>query len=313
MTDSATIAAPVETGNLVEVNDLVKRFPLKNGSKVHAVEHVSLTVGHGETVAVVGESGCGKSTLAQCIIRLLEPDGGEILIDGVDIAGLSQRQLRPFRRQMQIIFQDPFAALDPRRTVGKSVAEPLSVHKVASGAEAEARVEELFETVGLEPDMARLYPHQFSGGQRQRVCIARAMALNPELVVADESVSALDVSIQAQVINLMMDLQAELGLSYLFISHDLAVVERISHRVVVMYLGQMVESGPRAAIFEDPRHSYTKRLLSAVPIADPHRRAQRPPLSGEIPSPIWPAGSGPERLELVEVNPGHFVAHEGDA
>jgi oligopeptide/dipeptide ABC transporter ATP-binding protein len=262
-------------------------------------------------LAVVGESGCGKSTLAHLIIRLLEPTGGRIVLDGVDITELRARAMREHRRKMQIIFQDPFASLDPRRSVGKAVAEPLLVHKVVKGAALDDRVEALFKRVGLEPEMTRQFPHQFSGGQRQRVCIARALTLEPELVIADESVSALDVSIQAQVINLMMELQSEMGLSYLFISHDLAVVERVSHRVAVMYLGQVVELGPRSAIFEDPQHSYTRRLLDAVPVADPRKRRDRPLITGEIPSPVWAPGTAPQRVEFNEVSPGHFVANEG--
>ena len=253
---------------LVEVRDLCKHFPVGAGATVHAVENVSLQVGRGETLAVVGESGCGKSTLAHTMIRLHEPTSGQVVLDGVDISGLGNRALREHRAKMQIIFQDPFASLDPRRPVGRAVAEPLLIHKIAKGPDADEQVADLFTRVGLEPDMMRQFPHQFSGGQRQRVCIARALATRPELVIADEAVSALDVSIQAQVINLMMELQSELGLSYLFISHDLAVVERMSHRVAVMYLGQIVEIGPRSAIFENPQHSYTQRLLDAVPIAD---------------------------------------------
>ena len=229
---------------LVEVRDLCKHFPVGAGATVHAVENVSLQVGRGETLAVVGESGCGKSTLAHTMIRLHEPTSGQVVLDGVDISGLGNRALREHRAKMQIIFQDPFASLDPRRPVGRAVAEPLLIHKIAKGPDADEQVADLFTRVGLEPDMMRQFPHQFSGGQRQRVCIARALATRPELVIADEAVSALDVSIQAQVINLMMELQSELGLSYLFISHDLAVVERMSHRVAVMYLGQIVEIGP---------------------------------------------------------------------
>ncbi|MEK9526876.1 MAG: ATP-binding cassette domain-containing protein, partial [Acidimicrobiaceae bacterium] len=261
--------------------------------------------------AVVGESGCGKSTLAHTMIRLHEPTSGQVVLDGVDISGLGNRALREHRAKMQIIFQDPFASLDPRRPVGRAVAEPLLIHKIAKGPNADEQVADLFTRVGLEPDMMRQFPHQFSGGQRQRVCIARALATRPELVIADEAVSALDVSIQAQVINLMMELQSELGLSYLFISHDLAVVERMSHRVAVMYLGQIVEIGPRSAIFENPQHSYTQRLLDAVPIADPRARRDRPLLTDEIPSPVWAAGTSPERVELREVAPGHLVAAEG--
>ncbi|NDH76185.1 MAG: ABC transporter ATP-binding protein, partial [Actinobacteria bacterium] len=215
------------------------------------------------------------------MIRLHEPTSGQVVLDGVDISGLGNRALREHRAKMQIIFQDPFASLDPRRPVGRAVAEPLLIHKIAKGPDADEQVADLFTRVGLEPDMMRQFPHQFSGGQRQRVCIARALATRPELVIADEAVSALDVSIQAQVINLMMELQSELGLSYLFISHDLAVVERMSHRVAVMYLGQIVEIGPRSAIFENPQHSYTQRLLDAVPIADPRARRDRPLLTDE--------------------------------
>ncbi len=296
---------------LVEVRDLCKHFPVGAGATVHAVENVSLQVGRGETLAVVGESGCGKSTLAHTMIRLHDPTSGQVVLDGVDISGLGNRALREHRAKMQIIFQDPFASLDPRRPVGRAVAEPLLIHKIAKGSDADEQVADLFTRVGLEPDMMRQFPHQFSGGQRQRVCIARALATRPELVIADEAVSALDVSIQAQVINLMMELQSELGLSYLFISHDLAVVERMSHRVAVMYLGQIVEIGPRSAIFENPQHSYTQRLLDAVPIADPRARRDRPLLTDEIPSPVWAAGTSPERVELREVAPGHLVAAEG--
>ena len=294
----------------LEVQDITKRFPLPNKRNVHAVESVSLSIYPGETVAVVGESGCGKSTLANVILRLHEPTSGQILLDGDEITTLSSKQLRPHRRKMQMIFQDPFASLDPRRRVGESVALPLHVHKVSKGKELQDRVEALFHQVGLESNQMNLFPHQFSGGQRQRICIARALALNPKLLVADEAVSALDVSIQAQVINLMMDLQQKLGLSFLFISHDMAVVERISHRVAVMYLGQIVELGPRQAIFNNPLHSYTQKLLSAVPIADPTQRQERPMLTGEIPSPIRDAGDNPTLVALNEVEPGHFVAEE---
>ena len=257
---------------LVRVDRVSKHFAADRGARVHAVVEASLDVHAGETVAVVGESGCGKSTLANLVMRLLEPDDGRVLVKGVDIAHLKRKAMREHRQTMQIIFQDPFASLDPRVRVGKSVAEPLAVHGICKGEEAEERVGRLFELVGLQRIMMKNYPHQFSGGQRQRVCIARALALNPELVIADEAVSALDVSVQAQVMNLMLELQQELGLSYLFISHDLAVVERIAHRVAVMYLGQVVELGSREQVFRDPRHSYTKRLLSAVPIAAPRQR-----------------------------------------
>ena len=298
------------SGPLVEVRDLSKTFPVGGGSNVHAVEHVDLSIDAGETLAVVGESGCGKSTLAHLVIRLLEPTSGSVHLDGVDITALGNRAMRAHRQKLQIIFQDPFASLDPRRSVGDAVAEPLTIQRKASGSEIDDRVAQLFKRVGLEPSMMRQFPHQFSGGQRQRICIARALALEPQLVIADEAVSALDVSIQAQVVNLMMELQDEMGLSYLFISHDLAVVERVSHRVAVMYLGQIVEIGPRSAIFENPQHSYTKRLLDAVPIADPRARRERPLITGEIPSPVWGPGTAPQRVELVEISPGHLAARE---
>ena len=243
-------------------------------------------------------------------INLIKPTSGEVIFDGVNILKLDNPSLKALRPKMQIIFQDPFASLDPRVRVGASVAEPLMVHKVATKEEATDRVRHLFELVGLERSMLDNYRHQFSGGQRQRVCIARALALKPELVIADEAVSALDVSVQAQVMNLMLELQQEMGLSYLFISHDLAVVERIAHRVAVMYLGQIVVLGSREQVFRDPRHSYTKRLLGAVPIADPRQRTERPLLTGEIPSPVWPAGEGPELVTYTEVEPGHQVADE---
>ena len=297
------------TPPLIQCIDLYKRFPVGEGAMVHAVVGVNLGLQRGETLAVVGESGCGKSTLANTIIRLERPSEGQVVLDGTDISQLGPRGMRPHRRKMQIIFQDPFASLDPRRQVGRAVAEPLRIHGEA-GTDVDEVVADLFDKVDLPRSVMRNYPHQFSGGQRQRVCIARALALKPELVIADEAVSALDVSIQAQVINLMMDLQEELGLSYLFISHDLAVVERVAHRVAVMYLGHIVELGPRRAVFSNPRHSYTQKLLDAVPIADPTMRKDRPRLEGEIPSPIWPPGQSPELVNLLEVEPGHFVAEE---
>ncbi len=296
---------------LLEVRDLTKRFPLRDKKyNVHALESVSLAVVPGETLSIVGESGCGKSTLVNVAMKLHEPTSGTILLEGDNITTLSRKEMRPYRRKMQMIFQDPFASLNPRWRVGDSVAQPLKVHKVATGKELKDRVGQLFEQVGLLPEHRNQYPHQFSGGQRQRICIARALALNPKLIIADEAVSSLDVSIQAQVINLMMDLQQELGLSYLFISHDMAVVEQISHRVAVMYLGQIVELGPRQAIFNAPQHSYTKKLLSAVPIADPSQRKEHSMLTGEVPSPIRPVGYEPELVTLREVAPGHFVAEE---
>ena len=309
--DPTTTAPTLEDPTpLVRVEGVSKQFRADHGARVHAVVEASLDIHAGETVAVVGESGCGKSTLANLIIRLHEADTGRVLLKGTDITHLGPRAMREHRQTMQIIFQDPFASLDPRVRVGRSVAEPLQVNGFCKGAEAEERVGHLFELVGLQRIMMKNYPHQFSGGQRQRVCIARALTLNPELVIADEAVSALDVSVQAQVMNLMLELQQELGLSYLFISHDLAVVERIAHRVAVMYLGQIVELGSREQVFRDPRHSYTKRLLNAVPIADPRQRTERALLTGEIPSPVWPTGQGPEVITHTEVEPGHLVADE---
>jgi len=308
-------AAPAGAEPVLSVRDLVTRFDLRGGilgrvqRRVHAVEKVSFDLYPGETLSLVGESGCGKSTTGRSLLRLVDTQGGQILFGGRDIAKLSASELRAVRRDIQFVFQDPFASLDPRVTVGFSIMEPLLVHGVASGKQAERRVAELLERVGLPPEMADRYPHEFSGGQRQRICIARALALNPKVVIADESVSALDVSIQAQIVNLLIDLQRDLGVAYLFISHDMAVVERISHRVAVMYLGQIVEIGPRRAIFENPQHPYTKKLMAAVPIADPARRhIKRALLSDEIPSPIRKLGDEPVVEPLVEVGPGHYVA-----
>jgi len=300
---------------LLSVRKLTTRFDLKAGffgrvtRRVHAVEQVSFDLAAGETLALVGESGCGKSTTGRSLLRLVDIQGGSIEFGGRDIARLPARDVRPVRRDIQMIFQDPFASLDPRLTVGFSIAEPLYVHGVARGREAEERVRWLLQHVGLSPDHAQRYPHEFSGGQRQRIAVARALALNPKIIIADEAVSALDVSIQAQIVNLLIDLQAEFGVSYLFISHDMAVVERVSHRVAVMFLGQIVEIGPRRAVFENPQHPYTRRLMAAVPVADPaQRRRQRELSSDEIPSPIRAAGDEPVVLPLHEVGPGHFVA-----
>ncbi|WP_092134044.1 dipeptide ABC transporter ATP-binding protein [Cupriavidus sp. YR651] len=316
-TPQDTVAAGVEP--ILRVRDLVTRFDVPGGlfgrvtRRVHAVEQVSFDLYPGETLALVGESGCGKSTTGRSLLRLVDAQSGTIEFAGQNISQMHGPALQALRRNIQFIFQDPFASLDPRVPVGYSIMEPLLVHKVASGKEAEARVAWLLEKVGLTPAHAARYPHEFSGGQRQRVCIARALALNPKVVVADESVSALDVSIQAQIVNLMLDLQRELGVAFLFISHDMAVVERVSHRVAVMYLGQIVEIGPRRAIFENPQHPYTKKLMSAVPIADPARRhMKREPLSDEIPSPIRAVGDEPVVQPLVAVAGsgahGHFVA-----
>lgn len=300
---------------VLQVRDLVTRFDIRSGifnrvtRRVHAVEKVSFDLHAGETLALVGESGCGKSTTGRSLLRLVESQGGSITFNGQRIDNLKGAALSHLRRDIQFIFQDPYASLDPRLTVGYSIMEPLLVHNIAKGEAAEKRVAWLLERVGLLPEHARRYPHEFSGGQRQRICIARALALNPKVVIADESVSALDVSIQAQIVNLMLDLQREFGIAFLFISHDMAVVERISHRVAVMYLGQIVEIGPRQAVFENPQHPYTRKLMSAVPVADPrHRRRERALLVDEIPSPIRALGDEPEVVPLVEVGQGHFVA-----
>jgi len=300
---------------ILQVRDLVTRFPLRGGwlqrvtREVHAVEKVSFDLRAGETLALVGESGCGKSTTGRSLLRLVESQRGSIRFDGRDVLALGTAEVQALRRDIQFIFQDPYASLDPRLTVGFSIMEPLLVHGLATKAEAQSRVEALLTRVGLAPEHAQRYPHEFSGGQRQRIAIARALALQPKVVVADEAVSALDVSIQAQIVNLMLELQREMGMAYLFISHDMAVVERIAHRVAVMYLGRIVEIGPRRAVFENPQHPYTRKLMSAVPVADPSRRHQpRALLQGEIPSPIFPAGHEPEVPPLVQVGPDHFVA-----
>jgi len=313
---SPTDTRPHAATPILRVKDLVTRFELRSGvfnrvtRRVHAVEKVSFDLYPGETLALVGESGCGKSTTGRSLLRLVESQSGAIEFGGRNILDLPLAEVQRLRRNIQFIFQDPFASLDPRLTVGYSIMEPLLVHKVASGKDAQARVDWLLDKVGLPRDYAQRYPHEFSGGQRQRIAIARALALNPKVVVADESVSALDVSVQAQIVNLMLDLQRELGVAFLFISHDMAVVERISHRVAVMFLGQIVEIGPRRAIFENPQHPYTKKLMTAVPIADPARRhLKRALLEGEIPSPIRALGDEPRVEPLVEVAPGHFVAH----
>ena len=299
---------------ILEIEGLTTRFEIGGGwfsrpkGRVHAVENVSFKLHGGETLALVGESGCGKSTTGRSILKLVEPTRGSIRFKGEEIIDRPRGSMGAMRRHMQMIFQDPYASLNPRMTVGWLIAEPLRIHGLATGREAAERVADLLTRVGLEPAQAKRYPHEFSGGQRQRICIARALALNPDLMIADEAVSALDVSIQAQVINLMIDLQAEFGLAYLFISHDLAVVERIAHRVAVMYLGEIVEIGPRRAVFEDPRHPYTKKLMAAVPVADPRKRRTELRLSTEeIPSPLRPLGFEPEPTPLEEVAPGHFV------
>ncbi|MFO3903417.1 glutathione ABC transporter ATP-binding protein GsiA [Enterobacter hormaechei] len=300
---------------ILQVRDLVTRFPLRGGllnrvkREVHAVENVSFDLWPGETLSLVGESGSGKSTTGRALLRLVEAQEGTITFNGERIDTLPAGKLQHLRRDIQFIFQDPYASLDPRQTVGYSIMEPLRVHNLLEGEAAQRRVAWLLERVGLKPEHAWRYPHEFSGGQRQRICIARALALNPKVVIADESVSALDVSIRAQIINLLLDLQREMGIAFLFISHDMAVVERISHRVAVMYLGQIVEIGPRRAVFENPQHPYTRKLMAAVPVADPaHRQARRVLLQDELPGNIRKRGEVTERVALREIGPGHFVA-----
>ena len=299
---------------LLQVNGLTTRFDIGGGffgrptARIHAVENISFSLQPGETLALVGESGCGKSTTGRSILRLEQPTRGKMVFRGRDITDLDRKTMGPLRRDMQMIFQDPFASLNPRMSTGRLIGEPLRIHGIANGSEVNDRVSSLLTRVGLQPEHAGRYPHEFSGGQRQRICIARALSVNPSLIIADEAVSALDVSIQAQIINLMMDLQEEFGLSYLFISHDLAVVERISHRVAVMYLGEIVEIGPRAAVFENPQHDYTKKLMAAVPVADPaQRRRELRLMTDEIPSPAKPVGYEAPAREWREVAVGHHV------
>jgi oligopeptide/dipeptide ABC transporter ATP-binding protein len=308
---------------LVEIKDLKKHFPVPHKQVVRAVDGVSFAINRGETLGLVGESGCGKTTVGRCILRLIEPTSGDIHFDGRDLLKLGRGEMRLARRRMQIIFQDPYSSLNPRMKVGSIISEPLEIHHVGDRRERKERVAELLRVVGLDPDYANRYPHQFSGGQRQRIGIARALALNPDFIVADEPVSALDVSVQAQVVNLMQDLQERFGLTYLFISHGLAVVKHISTRVGVMYLGKLVELAPAQEIYANPLHPYTQALLRAIPIPDPgakRRAAQR--LGGDVPNPIAPPAGcrfhtrcphaiescGAEEPELVEVSSGHFVS-----
>ena len=304
----------------LDVRNLTVRFDVRSGllrrltGRIHAVEAVTFKIASGETLGLVGESGSGKSTTGRAILRFEDPTDGEIWIDGEEVTELGRSRIRSVRRQVQMVFQDPFASLNPRLSVGEQVGEPLKIHGIARGSELDERVARLLQRVGLSPDLRRRYPHEFSGGQRQRLCIARALALNPKLIIADEAVSALDVSIQAQVINLLLDLQEEFGVSYLFISHDMAVVERMSHQVAVMYDGRIVEMGPRQAVFADPRHPYTRRLLTAVPVADPRRaRRHRSVLAEEPPSPIRSVDWVPPQIEMVEISSGHFIAADGSA
>jgi len=309
--------ARIDEAPVVEIENLVTRFDIRKGffggvsHRVHAVENVSFSIFPGETLALVGESGSGKSTIGRTIQQLQESTSGTIRFGGKAVADMSRAEKMRLRQEVQYIFQDPFASLDPRKTVGFSIAEPIRTHGLLHGAKAiRQRVNQLLERVGLSADQAERYPHEFSGGQRQRVCIARALASKPKLIIADEALSALDVSIQAQIIHLLMELQQDEGLAYLFISHDMAVVEKMSHRVAVLHLGQVVELGERRAVFDSPQHSYTRKLLSAVPVADPAQRRERTLLQGDILSPIRKVGDEPEHWPLVQVASGHFVAQE---
>ena len=308
--DTATYDAPV-----LRVEKLTTRFDVGHNlfgrvtHRVHAVEEVSFDVYPGETLALVGESGSGKSTIGKTLQQLVAPTSGAVRYNGQDIFSMDAAGRQRLRQEIQYIFQDPYASLDPRKTVAFSIAEPIRTHGLLHGEDAIARrVGELLEQVGLKPEHAKRYPHEFSGGQRQRVCIARALASNPKLIIADESVSALDVSIQAQILNLLMDLQKDRGLSYLFITHDMAVVEKVSHRVAVLYLGQIVELGTRRQIFESPQHAYTRKLLAAVPVAEPGRHIDTSLIEGEIPSPVRRVGDEPAIIPLTEFAPGHQVA-----
>ncbi len=308
---------PAAPTPIARIEDLHVRYPLKGGflgratHQVHAVAGVSFSINPGETFALVGESGCGKSTIARAMVGLA-PITGTIRIAGQSLASLTPSALKTLRRRVQIVFQDPMAALNSRLPIGTLIAEPLVIHQIGTPAEQSARVADLLNRVGLSADHATRYPHEFSGGQRQRICIARALALQPDLIIADESVSALDVSVQARVLDLLAALKRDFGIAYLFISHDMAVVENVADRVAVMSLGQIVEMGTAAQVFGDPRHPYTRRLIDAVPVPDPaHIRAPTPRLAGDAPSPVYPAGSGPERLILDDVGNGHLVARAG--
>jgi oligopeptide transport system ATP-binding protein len=319
---------PSRTDPILEVRDLKKYFPVKKGliahtvGQVKALDGISFDVHTGEVLGLVGESGCGKTTAGRCILQLIQPTSGSVKFEGQELVGLSRRKLRPLRRRMQIVFQDPYSSLNPRLTVGSILREAITVHKLASGRAADDRVAELLVRVGLSPTHAARYPHEFSGGQRQRIGIARALAVSPRLIVADEPVSALDVSIQAQVVNLLRDLQRELQLTYIFVAHDLSVVKHISDRVAVMYLGTIAELAGSAELYQHPRHPYTVSLLSAIPVPDPDRRRSRIVLRGDVPSPANPPSGcrfhtrcymaqpvcSQEVPLLREVTPGHWSA-----
>jgi len=323
------VSAPVaEKDMLLSVRDLKKHFPIKRGlfaktvGQVKAVDGVSFDLAKGEVLGLVGESGCGKTTTGRVILRLIEATAGKVMFEGQDVLALDKRDLRAMRRRMQIVFQDPYSSLNPRLTVGSMIEEALAIHNLAKGAKAKERVAELLTLVGLSPLHARRYPHEFSGGQRQRIGVARALAVDPRLIIADEPVSALDVSIQAQILNLLGDLKKDLGLTYIFIAHDLAVVEHISDRVAVMYLGRIVELADSRALYKQPLHPYTKALLSAIPIAEPSRKRERIVLTGDVPSPAKPPSGchfhprcfmARERCKvdpppLREIEPGHWSA-----
>lgn len=312
-----------ETSTLLSVRHLVKHFPVEGSDDVvQAVDDVSFDIIAGETLGLVGESGCGKSTVGRCLLRLHEPTSGEVVFEGKDIVGLPNNEMQALRRQMQIIFQDPYASLNPRLSIRSIISEPLKIHRIGTKAEQNDRVADLLQKVGLDPKYADRYPHEFSGGQRQRIGIARALALNPKLIICDEPVSALDVSVQAQVVNLLQDIQEEFGLTYLFISHGLAVVEHISNRVAVMYLGKLVEICDAVELYERPLHPYTQALLSAIPVPDPKHKRDRIVLTGDVPTPINPPSGCRFRTrcplatdecaavvpELREIRPGHFAA-----
>jgi ABC-type glutathione transport system ATPase component len=321
--DPATLASAVHHNTpsntqtervVLSVKNLVTRFDVRSGifgfvkKRIHAVEQVSFDLHEGETLSLVGESGCGKTTTGRSLVGLAKITRGTIDFDGTRVDTTDTQSLKALRRNLQFVFQDPFASLNPRMRVGDCIKEPLLIQGLAQGPEADRKVAELMERVGLSASMAQRWPHEFSGGQRQRICIARALSVNPRVLIADESVSALDVSIRAHIVNLLIDLQRDLGVSYLFISHDMAIVERVSHRVAVMYLGQIVEIGPRRAIFENPQHPYTRKLMSAVPVADPNVRRTTSLEVSEIPSPARNIGDEPVALPLVQVGEGHFVA-----